>query len=82
MFIAQLFNQEVAHEILIVDIIELLLRKRTDDTIEVAITVLKECGMKLQRVFEKGTGAIFKILKNVLHKGNLNRRVNTFIFNH
>lgn len=80
-FIAHLVNQGVAHEILILEILTLLVHNPTDDSIEVAIAVLKECGMKLTQVCRKGIEAIFEMLRNILHEGNLDKRVTIFIFN-
>lgn len=78
-FIAHLTNQRVAHEILALQILTLLVEKPTDDSVEVAIAFLKECGMKLQEVSSKGINAIFEMLKNILHEGKLDKRVQYMI---
>lgn len=78
-FIAHLVNQRVAHEILALEILTLLVENPTDDSVEVAIAFLKECGMKLTEVSSKGIGAIFEMLKNILHEGKLDRRVQYMI---
>lgn len=75
-FIAHLVNQGVAHEILVLEILTLLVQNPTDDSIEVAIAVLKECGMKLTQVSRKGVEAIFEMLRNILHEGQVDKRVN------
>lgn len=54
-FIAHLVNQRVAHEILALEILTLLVETPTDDSVEVAISFLKECGQKLTEVSSKGT---------------------------
>lgn len=74
-FIAHLVNQGVAHEILILMILSLLVSNPTEDSIEVAIAVLKEVGMKLTQICKKGIESIFEILRNILHEGNLDKRV-------
>lgn len=53
-FIAHLVNQRVAHEILALEILTLLVETPTDDSVEVAISFLKECGQKLTEVSSKG----------------------------
>lgn len=78
-FVAHLVNQRVAHEILALEILTLLVETPTDDSVEVAIAFLKECGMKLTEVTSKGIGAIFEMLKNILHEGKLEKRVQYMI---
>ena len=53
-FIAHLVNQQVAHEILALEILTLLLENPTDDSVEVAIAFLKESGQKLTEVSPRG----------------------------
>lgn len=78
-FIAHLVNQRVAHEILALEILTLLVESPTDDSVEVAIAFLKECGQKLTEVSGKGVTAIFEMLKNILHEGKLEKRVQYMI---
>lgn len=78
-FIAHLVNQRVAHEILALEILTLLVETPTDDSVEVAIAFLKECGQKLTEVSVKGVHAIFEMLKNILHEGKLEKRVQYMI---
>lgn len=53
-FLAHLVNQKVAHELVALEILTLLLEKPTDDSVEVAIAFLKECGQYLQDVSGRG----------------------------
>lgn len=78
-FVAHLVNQRVAHEILALEILTLLVEKPTDDSVEVAIAFLKEAGMRLQEMSSKGVNAIFEMLKNILHEGRLEKRVQYMI---
>ena len=78
-FIAHLVNQRVAHEILALEFLILLVEKPTDDSIEVAIAFLKECGMKLTQVSKKGIAMIFETLRKILHEGQLDKRVQYMI---
>jgi len=66
-----------AHEIVALEILTLLLETPTDDSVEVAIAFLKECGMKLMEVSNKGILAIFETLRNILHEGHLDKRVSS-----
>jgi pre-mRNA-splicing factor CWC22 len=54
-FIAHLANQRVAHEIIILEMLVLLMQRPTDDSIEVTVTLLKECGAMLLKVTPKGS---------------------------
>ena len=58
-FIAHLVNQQVAHEILCLEILTLLLENPTEDSVEVAIGFLKEAGLKLTEVSPTGTRGQF-----------------------
>lgn len=78
-FIAHLVNQKVAHEILALELLTLLVETPTDDSVEVAIAFLKECGQKLTEVSSKGVNAIFEMLRNILHEGKLDKRVQYMI---
>ncbi|XP_021929465.1 pre-mRNA-splicing factor CWC22 homolog [Zootermopsis nevadensis] len=78
-FVAHLVNQRVAHEIVALEILTLLIESPTDDSVEVAIAFLKECGMKLIEVSKKGMDAIFEILRHILHEGQLDKRVQYMI---
>lgn len=78
-FIAHLVNQRVAHEILALELLTLLVETPTDDSVEVAIAFLKECGQKLTEVSSKGVNAIFEMLRNILHEGHLDKRVQYMI---
>lgn len=62
-----------------IGLFRLLVEMPTDDSVEVAIAFLKECGMKLQEVSAKGVNAIFEMLKNILHEGKLEKRVQYMI---
>ncbi|XP_034943895.1 pre-mRNA-splicing factor CWC22 homolog [Chelonus insularis] len=61
------------------ELLTLLIETPTDDSVEVAIAFLKECGMKLTQVSKKGIESIFEILRNILHEGQLDKRVQYMI---
>ena len=78
-FIAHIVNQQVAHEVLALEILTLLLENPTDDSAEVAISFLKEVGQKLTEVSPRGIHAIFERLRHVLHESTLDKRVQYMI---
>uniref|UniRef100_A0A3B4B8M2 Pre-mRNA-splicing factor CWC22 homolog n=1 Tax=Periophthalmus magnuspinnatus TaxID=409849 RepID=A0A3B4B8M2_9GOBI len=78
-FVAHLINQNVAHEVLSLEMLTLLLERPTDDSVEVAIAFLKECGLKLTEVSPRGINAIFERLRNVLHESAIDKRVQYMI---
>ena len=47
-------NQQVAHEIIALELLALLLENPTDDSVEVAVGFVKECGSILQDLSPKG----------------------------
>ena len=74
-FVAQLMNQNVAHEVLCLEMLTLLLERPTEDSVEVAIGFLKECGLKLTQVSPRATNAIFECLRTILHESEMDKRV-------
>ncbi|CAO2580967.1 Pre-mRNA-splicing factor CWC22 homolog [Lemmus lemmus] len=78
-FVAHLINQNVAHEVLCLEMLTLLLERLTDDSVEVAISFLKECGLKLTQVSPRGINAIFERLRNILHESEIDKRVRYMI---
>ncbi|GFN87820.1 pre-mRNA-splicing factor cwc22-like protein [Plakobranchus ocellatus] len=65
----------LAHEVLALEILTLLLETPTDDSVEIAIGFLKECGQKLTEVSPRGINSIFERLRNILHEGLVDLRV-------
>jgi len=78
-FIAHLVNQQVGHEILSLQLITLLLEKPTNDSVEVAISFVKECGAMLMEVSPQGLHAIFERMRSILHEGEIDKRVQYMI---
>ncbi|XP_069472187.1 pre-mRNA-splicing factor CWC22 homolog isoform X2 [Ambystoma mexicanum] len=78
-FVAHLINQNVAHEVLALEMLTLLLERPTDDSVEVAIGFLKESGLKLTQVSPRGINAIFERLRNILHESEIDKRVQYMI---
>eukprot|EP01135_Chromosphaera_perkinsii_P011651 Nk52_evm34s2462 gene=Nk52_evmTU34s2462 len=78
-FIAHLVNQQVAHEVLALQLLHLLLNEPTDDSVEVAVGFLKECGCYLQEISPQGLNAVFERLRGILHEGDIDKRVQYMI---
>ncbi len=53
-FLAHLVNQQVAHEVVALELLMLLLEKPTDDSVEMAVAFVKECGQALTELSPKG----------------------------
>ncbi len=53
-FLAHLVNQQVAHELLALQLLTLLLERPTDDSVEVAVDFVKECGALLTEISPRG----------------------------
>ena len=67
-FIAHLINQNIAHEILVLQVLTLLLENPTNHSVEVAIGLLKDCGKKLSLDSPRSLHAIFETLRNILNQ--------------
>ena len=86
-FIAHLVNQQVAHEVIALEIISLLLEKTNNTTdelqvshsIELAISLWTECGMKLKELSPKGTIIIADSLRHIQNEARIDRRTHYMI---
>mmetsp|Transcript_22705 Transcript_22705/g.90943 ORF Transcript_22705/g.90943 Transcript_22705/m.90943 type:complete len:280 (-) Transcript_22705:1605-2444(-) len=78
-FVAHLVNQQVAHEVLALQLVTLLLEKPTSDSVEVSISFVKECGALLTEVSPQGIHAVFERLRSILHEGEIDKRVQYMI---
>nr|XP_043637729.1 pre-mRNA-splicing factor CWC22 homolog [Erigeron canadensis] len=78
-FIAHLVNQQVAHEIIALELLTTLLENPTDDSVEVAVGFVTECGSILQDLTPKGLHGIFERFRGILHEGEIDKRVQFLI---
>ncbi|XP_073489853.1 pre-mRNA-splicing factor CWC22 homolog [Aquarana catesbeiana] len=78
-FVAHLINQNVAHEVLALEMLTLLLERPTDDSVEVSIGFIKDGGLKLTQVTPRGINAIFERMRNILHESEIDKRVQYMI---
>ncbi|XP_010539545.1 PREDICTED: pre-mRNA-splicing factor CWC22 homolog [Tarenaya hassleriana] len=78
-FIAHLVNQQVAHEIIALELLTVLLENPTDDSVEVAVGFVTESGAMLQDLSPKGLHGIFERFRGILHEGEIDKRVQFLI---
>jgi pre-mRNA-splicing factor CWC22 len=78
-FIAHLVNQQVAHEIIALQILVLLLERPTDDSIEIAVGFTREVGAFLQENSPKANATVFERFRAVLNESAISHRVQYMI---
>merc|ERR1719428_577859 len=74
-FMAHLVNQKVCSELLALHVATLLLERVTDDSIEVCVSFIQECGKCLGEISPAGAMAIFERFRTILHEGEIDKRV-------
>lgn len=74
MFIAHLVNQQVVHEMLAAQMLLLLLQKPTDDSVEIAVGLLKEVGAHLEDMNPAIANAVYEQARNILHTAEIETR--------
>ncbi|CAI0629294.1 unnamed protein product [Linum tenue] len=78
-FVAHLVNQRVAHHTLALELLHRLLENPSDDGVELAVAFLTECGALLHDLSPRGLAACFDRLRDVLHEGEIDKRVQFLI---
>ena len=78
-FIAQLCNQQVAHEMVAAQILLLLLHKPTDDSVEIAVGLMREVGQHLEEMSGPIALAVFDQFRSILHEADIDKRVQYMI---
>jgi len=79
MFLSHLVNTQVVHEALIAQILLLLLNKPSDDSVEIAVGIMKEVGAFLDEMSPAIANAIFDQLRNILHEADIDKRTQYMI---
>lgn len=74
-FIAHLVNFQVVHENIALQMLQLLLHKPTDDSVEIAVGFMKEIGEFLTDMKPMAARVVFDKFRDVLHEGNIDKRV-------
>src|SRR5271170_6914181 len=67
-FIAHLCDQQVAHEIVALQILSLLLQNPTDDSVEVAVGFMRHIGAFLAEQSPKANTGVYERFRAVLHE--------------
>ncbi|KAI9823890.1 MAG: pre-mRNA-splicing factor cwc22 [Thelocarpon impressellum] len=78
-FIAHLCNQQVAHEVLAAEILELLLEKPTNDSVEIAVGLTREVGQHLEDMSGPIALLTFDHFRSILHEADIDKRVQYMI---
>lgn len=78
-FIAHLTNQQVVHEILAAQILQLLLTKPTDDSVEIAVGLMREVGQHLEEMNGAIALLIFDQFRSILHEADIDKRTQYMI---
>ncbi|KAJ2229144.1 pre-mRNA-splicing factor cwc22 [Coemansia sp. RSA 1286] len=79
MFLAHLTNQRVAHEVLAFQLVSLLLETPTDDSVEVAVSFMREVGAFLLDAAPRVLNAVFDTFRSILHEADIDKRVQYMI---
>ncbi|ORX98421.1 armadillo-type protein [Clohesyomyces aquaticus] len=79
MFLSHLVNQQVVHEVLIAQMLLLLLNKPTDDSVEIAVGIMREVGQFLEEMNGAISNAIFDQFRNILHEAEIDKRTQYMI---
>ncbi|KAG8955528.1 pre-mRNA-splicing factor cwc22 [Tulasnella sp. 408] len=78
-FIAHLVNQQVAHEIIALQMLVLLLERPTDDSVEIAVGFMREVGAFLAENSPKANNGVYERFRAVLHEDSIDKRVQYMI---
>ena len=78
-FMAHLINQQVAHEMLAAQILLLLLHKPTDDSVEIAVGLMKEVGQHIEEMNSQIALAVYDQFRSILHEADIDKRVQYMI---
>ncbi|GAA5871731.1 hypothetical protein JCM3774_003033 [Rhodotorula dairenensis] len=74
-FLAQLVNQQVAHEVLALQMLVLLLERPTDDSVEIAVSFMREVGAFLAEHSARANNGIFDRFRAILNESAIDKRV-------
>ncbi|KAL4065454.1 armadillo-type protein [Scleroderma citrinum] len=78
-FLAHLVNQAVSHEIVALEILVFLLERPTDDSIEIAVGLMREVGACLMERQPKGNALAYDRFRAALNEGTISHRVQYMI---
>ncbi|KAI8811518.1 pre-mRNA-splicing factor CWC22 [Cladochytrium replicatum] len=78
-FLAHLTNQGVVNELLVFEILALLLERPTDDSVEVAVGLMRECGAYLSDTNMRVCNELFDRFRAILNEGAIDKRTQYMI---
>ncbi|KAK3322520.1 MIF4G domain-containing protein [Apodospora peruviana] len=78
-FIAHLVNFQVVHETIAAQILLLLLQRPTDDSVEIAVGLMREVGLFLEEMSPAIANAVFDRFRQILHEADIERRTQYMI---
>ncbi|KAI3336707.1 MIF4G-domain-containing protein [Xylariaceae sp. AK1471] len=78
-FLAHLVNQQVVHEMVAAQILLLLLQKPTDDSVEIAVGLMKAVGQHLEEMSPAIARAVFDQFRSILHEADIDKRTQYMI---
>jgi len=78
-FIAHLCNQQVVHELLAAHMLQLLLSKPTDDSVEIAVGLTREVGHHLEEMSGPIALLVFDQFRHILHEADIDKRTQYMI---
>ncbi|KAI1190531.1 hypothetical protein F5B17DRAFT_386250 [Nemania serpens] len=78
-FLAHLANQQVIHEMVVAQILLLLLQKPTDDSVEIAVGLMKAVGQHLEEMSPGIARAVFDQFRSILHEASIDKRTQYMI---
>ncbi|KAL4575159.1 hypothetical protein LXL04_022001 [Taraxacum kok-saghyz] len=78
-FLAHLVNHQVVQELIALELLTILLENPTDDSVEVAVGFVTECGSILLDLSPKAFHGIFERFRGILHEGEIDKRVQFLI---
>ncbi|KAF2641666.1 MIF4G-domain-containing protein [Massarina eburnea CBS 473.64] len=78
-FLSHLVNTQVVHEMLVAEILLHLLNKPTDDSVEIAVGIMKEVGHFLEDLNPTIANIIFDQFRNILHEADIDKRTQYMI---
>jgi pre-mRNA-splicing factor CWC22 len=78
-FLGHLVNENVLHDRILLQMLVLLLENKTDDRVELAVELIKECEQQLSHVNPSELDLVFATLRNLLHDASLKKRTKYMI---
>lgn len=80
-FVAQLFNQHVVTDLLILQFLSTCMLDPSDGSVELAVVTLRECSVLLAEKSPKALEDVFQRLRELFHDGDLSPRAQVMIEN-